>query len=68
MLGRDRSKIWAKMENTSFSRAFEGNMSKWSLNGCKALNYIFLDQKLPSVIKISVKKCYIGGWTEKLVK
>ena len=38
-----------------FSRAFEGNMSKWSLNGWKTLNYIFLDQKIPSVIKISVE-------------
>ena len=46
-------KFGLKYKIPHFSRAFEGNMCKWSLNGWKALNYIFFDQKLPSVIKIS---------------
>ena len=34
-----------------FSRAFEKNATKMSLNGWEALNYIFLAQKFLSVIK-----------------
>ena len=45
-------KFGLKRRNISFSRALEGNTSKWSLNGWEALNYMFLDQKFPSVIKI----------------
>ena len=37
---------------THFSKAFEGNTSKCSLGGWKALNYLFFDQKLSSVIRI----------------
>ena len=41
-----------KGEISHFSRAFEGNMSKWSLNGWGALDYIFFDQKFEPVIRI----------------
>ena len=46
-------------------------MSKWFLNGWKALNYIFLDQKRPSVIKISVenwqKKCILRPFPDRFL-
>ena len=59
------------MENTSFSRVFEKNISKWSLNGWKALNYIFLDQKLPSIINISVEnwqKVHLSQFSDRFLK
>ena len=45
-------------------------MSKWSLNGWKAFNYIFLDQKLPSVMKISVEnreKCILRSFSDRFL-
>ena len=35
-----------------FSRSLEGNMSKWSLHGWEALDYIFFDQKVLSVVRL----------------
>ena len=49
---RQVENLGKKIEISHFSRSFEGNMSKWSLNGWEALNYVFFDQKIPSVIKI----------------
>ena len=40
-----------KVEISHFSRAFEGNMSKWSVIGWETLNYIFLTKKFPLVIE-----------------
>ena len=39
-------------EISHFSRAFKENTAKLSLNGWEALDYIFLDQKFSSVMKI----------------
>ena len=47
ILGKDGQKIWAKTGKSHFSRAFEGNMSKWPLNGWVALDCILLDKKFP---------------------
>ena len=53
-----------KGEISHFSKVFEGNMSKWSLNGWEALNYIFFDQKLKKNVEA------FGSaelWTEALI-
>ena len=36
-----------KKKYISFSIAFEGNMSKWSLNGWEAPNYMFSTKNFP---------------------
>ena len=52
-------KFGLKGQISHFSRAFEGNMSKWSLNGWETLNYIFFDQTVPSVIRFCVENWQI---------
>ena len=63
--------MWAKNGKYLISfRAFEGNMSKWSLNGWKVLNYIFLDQNIPSVIKFQWKigkKCILRPFSDRFL-
>ena len=54
LLGGKGGKFGLKGRISHFSWAFEVNMSKWSLNSCETLNYIFFDQKFPSVIRICV--------------
>ena len=38
-----------KGEIFHFSRAFEGNMYKWSLNDWEALDYIVFDKNVPQL-------------------
>ena len=58
-LWRDRWNIWAKKKKYFiFPGLSKGTRPNSSLNGWKALNYIFLDQKFPSVTEI------VGGKLE----